>query len=100
MNKLRSLLAVLVVAGAGLLMAPSAAQAANLLSNPGFETGTLSPWSCTGNLGSVVSSPVQAGTKALQAAASSSDNAKCTQTVAVQANTAYVLSAWVRGNYV
>ncbi|HCT81856.1 MAG TPA: chitinase, partial [Micromonosporaceae bacterium] len=49
---------------------------------------------------SVVSSPVQAGTKALQAAASNSDNAKCTQTVAVQANTAYVLSAWVRGNYV
>ncbi len=100
MNKFRSLLAVLLLAGAGLLIAPSAAQAANLLSNPGFETGSLSPWSCTGNLGSVVSTPVQAGTKALQAAASASDNAKCTQTVAVQANTAYSLTGWVRGNYV
>ena len=48
----------------------------------------------------MVSSPVNSGTKALQGAASNSDNAQCTQTVAVQANTAYVLTAWVRGNYV
>ena len=75
-------------------------EAANLLGNPGFETGSLSPWSCTGGLGSVVSTPVQAGTRALQGAASASDNAQCTQTVAVQANTAYVLTGWVRGNYV
>jgi chitinase len=88
------------VAAATVLFGSLPAHAANLLSNPGFETGTLSPWSCTGGLGSVVSSPVHSGTKALQGAASSSDNAKCTQTVSVQPNTAYVLSAWVRGNYV
>src|SRR5689334_10192272 len=76
------------------------ASAANLVANPGFETGTLSPWSCSGNLGSVVSSPVNSGSKALAGAASNSDHANCTQTVAVQPNTAYVLSAFVRGNYV
>ncbi len=100
MNRLRSLAgatALLVVAF--VLIAPTA-QAANLLGNPGFESGALSPWACTGGLGSVVSSPVNSGTKALQGAASNSDNAQCTQTVAVQANTAYVLTAWVRGSYV
>jgi hypothetical protein len=91
--------ATVLAAGAGLAVTTQAF-AANLLSNPGFETGSLSPWSCTGGLGSVVSSPVHSGTKALAGAASSSDNAQCTQTVAVQPNTAYTLSAWVRGNYV
>jgi chitinase len=76
------------------------AQAANLLGNPGFETGTIAPWSCTGGLGSVVTTPVHSGTGALSGAASASDNAQCTQTVNVQANTAYSLTAWVRGNYV
>ncbi len=79
---------------------PTPASAANLVANPGFESGALSPWACTGGLGSVVTSPVRTGTRALAGAASASDNAKCTQTVAVQPNTAYVLSAWVRGNYV
>src|SRR5262245_30007453 len=92
----RMAFAVLVAAGL-IVVAVTPAQAANLVSNPGFETGTISPWSCTGNLGSVVSTPVHGGTKALQGAASSSDNAKCTQTVAVQPSTAYVLTAWVRG---
>ncbi|MFF4959745.1 carbohydrate binding domain-containing protein [Streptomyces sp. NPDC001222] len=78
---------------------PGTAQAANILSNPGFESG-LSPWSCTGNLGSVVSSPVHGGSKALAGAASSSDDAQCSQTVPVQPNTTYSLSGWVRGSYV
>ena len=91
--------ATVLAAGAGLAVTQQAF-AANLLSNPGFETGSLSPWSCTGGLGSVVSSPVHSGSKALAGAANSSDNAQCTQTVAVQPNTAYTLSAWVRGNYV
>jgi chitinase len=103
MKRPRYLLAALAVAAvtaAGVVIATVPAHAANLLSNPGFETGSLSPWSCTGGLGSVVSSPVHSGTRALQGAASSTDNAKCTQTVSVLPNTAYVLSAWVRGNYV
>ncbi len=76
------------------------AAAAELLVNGGLESGSLSPWSCTGGLGSVVSTPVHSGTRALAGAANSSDNAKCTQTVTVVPNTSYTLSAWVRGNYV
>ncbi len=74
------------------------AAAANLLGNPGFESGVLAPWTCS--LGSVVTTPVHTGTKALQGAASASDTAQCTQTVAVLPNTAYSLTGWVRGNYV
>ncbi|MBV1851706.1 glycoside hydrolase family 18 protein [Catellatospora tritici] len=96
-SRLLAVAAALLVA-TGVLAVASPASAANLLGNPGLESGSLSPWSCS--LGSVVSTPVHSGTKALQGAASSSDNAQCTQTVAVQPNTAYVLSAWVRGAYV
>lgn len=90
--------AALALSGAVAL--PGTAHAANILSNPGFESGSLSPWSCTGNLGSVVSSPVQSGSKALAGAVTSSDDAQCSQTVPVQPNTAYTLSGWVRGSYV
>jgi len=92
--------AALLAAAALVLVAPAPAVGANLVANPGFETGALSPWSCSGGLGSVVTSPVRTGTRALAGAASSSDNARCTQNVAVQPNTAYALTAWVRGNYV
>ncbi|WP_432829314.1 carbohydrate binding domain-containing protein [Dactylosporangium sp. CA-092794] len=67
------------------------------LINGTFETGSLAPW--TGGLCSIVSTPVHGGTKALKAAASSSDNAQCSQTVTVQANHTYTLSAWVQGSY-
>ncbi|MBB5868875.1 chitinase [Allocatelliglobosispora scoriae] len=87
-----------VLLAAGLVSVASPASAANLLGNPGLESGSLSPWSCS--LGSVVSTPVHSGTKALAGAASASDNAQCTQTVAVVPSTAYSLTAWVRGNYV
>lgn len=89
-----------VLGAAAVLTAPGSAFGANLLANGDFETGALSGWSCTGGLGSVVSSPVHGGGKALAGAASAGDNAKCTQTVAVQPNTSYTLSGWVRGNYV
>ncbi|MBV1855446.1 carbohydrate binding domain-containing protein [Catellatospora sp. NEAU-YM18] len=76
----------------------TAASAANLVSNPGLETGALSPWTCAAGLGSVVTTPVHGGTKALAGAANASNHAQCSQTVTVLPNTAYVLSAWVRGS--
>ncbi|MEV0171527.1 carbohydrate binding domain-containing protein [Streptomyces sp. NPDC050803] len=99
-RRLLALLGSAALAVTGAVALPGTAHAANILPNPGFESGSLSPWSCTGNLGSVVSSPVHSGTKALAGAVSSSDNAKCSQTVTVRPNTAYTLSGWVRGSYV
>jgi hypothetical protein len=81
-------------------VAPGAAGAVDVLTDPGFESGSLSPWRCTGNLGSIVSSPVHAGSKALQGKVSSSDTAQCDQTIAVRPNTTYSLSGWVRGSNV
>ncbi|WP_353941560.1 carbohydrate binding domain-containing protein [Streptomyces sp. HUAS MG91] len=98
-SRILALLGTAALAVGGAVALPGTAQAANILGNNGFETGSLGPWSCTGNLGSVVSSPVHGGTKALAGAASASDNAKCSQTVAVQPNTTYTLSGWVRGSY-
>jgi chitinase len=70
----------------------------NRLANAGFESGSLSPWSCS-PLDSVVGSPVHSGAHALSAAANSSDNAQCTQTIAVQAGHSYTLTGWVQGTY-
>src|SRR3954464_1051394 len=99
-RRLLALLGSAALALAGAIALPGTAQAANILTNPGFESGSLSPWTCTGNLGSVVSSPVHGGSKALAGAVSSSDNAQCSQTVSVQPNTTYTLQGWVRGSYV
>src|SRR5215472_1928786 len=93
--------ATVVLAGAFALSASivPASAATNLLSNPGFETGSLSGWNCS-SIDSVTTSPVHSGSHALQGAASNSDNAQCAQTVSVQPNSSYTLSGWVEGNYV
>jgi chitinase len=77
---------------------PAAAQT-NLLTNPGFEAGNLSGWTCS-STDSVVTSPVHSGSYALAGAASSSDDAQCSQTVSVEPSSAYTLSGWVEGSYV
>ncbi len=89
--------AATVVAMGVSLMISTSASAANLIANPGLESGSLSPWSCSSGLGSVVTTPVHAGTRALQGTPNAGNHAQCSQTVTVQPNTAYVLSAWVRG---
>ncbi|MET7678093.1 carbohydrate binding domain-containing protein [Streptomyces seoulensis] len=99
-RRLLALVGTAALALGGAVALPGTAEAANVLTNPGFESGGLSPWTCSGNLGSVVSSPVHGGSKALQGAVSSSDTAQCAQTVAVKPNTTYTLSGWVRGSYV
>jgi len=93
----------LTAAGAGLvavLAVPAGAAATNLLANPGFESADLSGWSCDAGTGSVVASPAHSGSHALSGAATSSDDAQCTQSVSVQPNTAYTLSGFVEGSYV
>jgi hypothetical protein len=70
----------------------------NLVTNPGFETGNLSGWNCnTGD--TVVSSPVHTGSHALQVTPSSSTTGECDQTITVQPNHTYTLSAYVDGPY-
>jgi hypothetical protein len=104
----RRLLAVLgacALAGSGLAAviasaAPATAASSNLLANPGFETGSLSGWTCDAGTATVVTSPVHSGSYALGATPTSSDDAQCTQTVSVQPSTSYTLSGYVEGSYV
>ncbi|MDR3034583.1 MAG: carbohydrate binding domain-containing protein, partial [Kitasatospora sp.] len=76
------------------------ASAGEFLVNGGFETNALSPWTCSGSTGSVVTGHAHGGTYALAGAASASDTAQCAQTVAVAPSTTYTLSAYVNGAYV
>jgi hypothetical protein len=68
------------------------------LSNGGFESGSLSPWTCQSG-SQVVTSPTHSGSYALQVAPSSSTTGECDQTVTLQPDTSYTLSGWVQGNY-
>jgi Carbohydrate binding domain/Fibronectin type III domain len=90
---------VILVPMIGLAAVSPASAATNLVSNPGFETGTLSGWTCSAQ-DSVAGSPVHSGSSALSGAASSSDDAQCSQVIQVQPSSSYSLSAWVEGNYV
>jgi Carbohydrate binding domain/Fibronectin type III domain len=94
-RRILAVMGALALAGAGVLLASGPAQAANLVANPGFETGSLSPWTCSA--ASVVTTPVHTGTRAVQGNATASDFAQCSQNVTVVPNTAYTVSAWVRG---
>jgi chitinase len=77
---------------------PAVAQT-NLLVNGDFQDGNLTGWNCS-TLDSITTSPTYDSSYALAGAASSSDNAQCTQTVAVEPSTSYTLSGWVEGDYV
>lgn len=68
------------------------------LSNGGFESGSLSPWTCqSGDM--VVTSPVHSGSYALQVTPTSSQTGECDQAVTLSPNTSYTLTGWVLGNY-
>ena len=95
---LLSLLSVVALSLGVTFVLAGSASAANILANPGFESGT-SGWTCTA-VPTAVSTPVHSGSRALSATPTSSDNAQCSQTLAVSPNTAYKLSAWVQGSYV
>jgi chitinase len=68
------------------------------LVNGGFETGSLSPWTCQSG-SSVVSSPVHSGSHAALIAPSSSTTGECDQTVTLLPNHSYTLTGWVQGPY-
>src|SRR5213078_2305128 len=84
--------------GAILAVVPGASAATNAITNPGFETGNLSGWTCDPS-DSVVTGHAHSGTFALQGAAGA-DTAQCAQTLNLVANTAYTLTASVQGAYV
>jgi chitinase/chitodextrinase len=90
---------VAACASVALLPGVSSAASSNLVNNPGFETGTTSGWSC-GSSAAIVTSPVHSGSYALSDTPQGQDDAQCTQTISVQPNSAYTLSAWVDGSYV
>ncbi|GAB3161482.1 glycoside hydrolase family 18 protein [Amycolatopsis stemonae] len=94
-SRLSATLAAVVLALSG-LVAGTPAQAANLLANPGFEAGSLSGWTCAN--ATTVSTPVHGGSYALAGTPVGAGYAQCSQTVSVQPNTTYTVSAWVRGN--
>jgi Carbohydrate binding domain len=90
---------IFVSAGVGIFSSWTSAHAdSNLVTNPGFETGNLSSWTCDPG-DTVVTSPVHSGSYALQMTPSSSTTGQCTQTISVQANTAYTLSGYLDGSY-
>ncbi|MBV6703390.1 polysaccharide deacetylase family protein [Kitasatospora aureofaciens] len=83
----------------------------NLVTNPGFELpapnlsdwGSIAGWSCTGGPAeaAVTTTAPHGGTSALTVTPANADSTgECAQTVAVQPNTSYTASAWVRGNFV
>ncbi|WP_314411024.1 chitinase [Streptomyces kroppenstedtii] len=84
----------LSLAGAG----QASAADVNNTKNAGYESG-LSNWTCSAASGATVSSPVHGGAAALKATPAGQDNARCSQTVAVKANSTYTLSAWMQGGY-
>jgi Glycosyl hydrolases family 18/Carbohydrate binding domain len=67
------------------------------LVNGGFESG-LSPWTCQPG-GTTVTSPAHSGGHALRVAATSAQTGECDQSLTLQANHSYTLTAWVQGGY-
>jgi chitinase len=104
-KRVRAALAVAAaaaVAVAGAVFATQAqAASGNLLTNGSFAGGSLSGWTCDPGTASAVTSPVYSGdTYALAGAATTSDDAQCTQTVSVQPSSTYSLSGEFEGDYV
>ena len=78
--------------------ATTLAAATNLVTNPGFETGNLSGWSCTATT-TVVGSPTHSGSFAAHGLPAGQDDAQCDQVVSVVPNSQYTLTVWVQGGF-
>jgi hypothetical protein len=69
------------------------------VANGGFESGSLSPWTCQ-STDAVVGSPVHSGSHAAKISPTASATGECDQAVSgLTPNHAYKLTAWVQGNY-
>jgi chitinase len=100
-RSLRSVLigsAAIATAGVTTLVVWPAHAATGAITNPGFESG-LSGWSCA-STATAGTGNAHGGSQSLIGAATSGDNAKCTQSVTVTPNTKYTLSGYVNGAYV
>ncbi|MEV6975386.1 polysaccharide deacetylase family protein [Kitasatospora sp. NPDC093806] len=107
--------AALLLSGA---VSPAAAEPANapaptvnLATNPGFEIpassladwGSVPGWRCSGGPAEAAvttTAPHSGGSALAVTPASDESTGECVQTVAVQPNTTYTASAWVRGKFV
>jgi hypothetical protein len=68
------------------------------LTNPGFETGDLTGWTCTGGTPTIVTSPVHSGTYAAQIVGGGT-NVQCSQTVSgLSTNHTYTFAIWVNAS--
>lgn len=68
------------------------------LTNAGFETGGVSPWTCASG-SAVVAGPVHSGSHSLQVTPSASSTGECDQTVTLSPNHNYTLTGWLQGPY-
>ncbi|MEU8032994.1 carbohydrate binding domain-containing protein [Streptomyces sp. NPDC049099] len=68
------------------------------LTNAGFETGSPSPWTCTGG-STVVTGPVHSGGRSLRVGPSSSGTGECDQTVSLSPHHSCTLTGWVQVPY-
>src|SRR5215467_14849846 len=86
---------------AAVALAPQVAQAqGNLLTNPGFETGSLAPWVPGGNTlcaSLVITSNPHSGVDAAQIGGGSCFQPTLAQAVRLTEGVTYTLSAWTRG---
>jgi|GEM_PF-2927887 len=67
----------------------------NLLTNPGFETGTSSGWTCSGTTAVETANPLS-GTYNLRLTPNSTTTARCQQTVTVVPGNLYTLSVMIK----
>lgn len=88
-----SALVVAALSGPGAALADET----NLVADGGFETG-MDTWDCPS--GSITTDPVHSGEAALSVSAGAMDIGECTQTVSVQPDSTYTLTASVSGEYV
>jgi hypothetical protein len=71
--------------------------AANVVLGGEFESGGLGNWTCEDDR---ISAPGHLGTWSLDGVTSNNSAGRCVQTVAVQPNSRYLLTGWVRGRFV